>query len=121
MAAAAGITNVPKRCRRSFGLLFEITTTIHLKKLKLKTMLNIHYFASVRESLQRSEEQMELPETVKTVADLITHLAGNDVAFQQLQSSGNGLLVAVNQTVVDTSYTLSEDDEVAFFPPMTGG
>jgi len=31
------------------------------------------------------------------------------------------MLVAVNQTVVDKSYRLSENDEVAFFPPMTGG
>lgn len=84
-------------------------------------MLSIHYFASVRETLQRSDERLELPDTVATVADLVSHLAARDPGFERLQGSGSGLLVAVNQTVVDGSYTLSEDDEVAFFPPMTGG
>jgi molybdopterin synthase sulfur carrier subunit len=84
-------------------------------------MLNIHYFASVREALQKDQQQLAMPGSVSTVADLIQHLSANDPAFESLHQSANGLLVAVNQTVVDTSYKLSEDDEVAFFPPMTGG
>lgn len=84
-------------------------------------MLNIHYFASVREALKRDRQELAMPDSVSTVAELIEHLSAKDPAFKTLQQSSNGLLVAVNQTVVDNSYKLSEGDEVAFFPPMTGG
>ncbi|MCG8414274.1 MAG: molybdopterin converting factor subunit 1 [Pseudomonadales bacterium] len=84
-------------------------------------MIEIHYFASVREAMQRSKEQLALPESVTTVADLVSLLMQQDESFRSINQSGNPLLVAVNQTVVESSYKLSEDDEVAFFPPMTGG
>lgn len=84
-------------------------------------MLTIHYFASVREALDRAEETLELPAGIEDVAGLISLLAAQNPALQALDNSGNSLLVAVNQTVVDRSWKLSEDDEVAFFPPMTGG
>lgn len=84
-------------------------------------MLKIHYFASVREALDRTEESLELPAGVEDVAGLVSHLAAKNPALQALDNSSNALLVAVNQTVVDRSRKLSEDDEVAFFPPMTGG
>lgn len=84
-------------------------------------MIEIHYFASVREAMQRSKEQLTLPEGVSTVSDLIALLMQEDASFKSLNQGGNPLLVAVNQTVVEPSYKLSENDEVAFFPPMTGG
>lgn len=84
-------------------------------------MLTIHYFASVREALDRAEETLELPAGIEDVAGLVSHLAAQNPALQALDKSSNSLLVAVNQTVVDRSWKLSEDDEVAFFPPMTGG
>ena len=84
-------------------------------------MLHIHYFASVREALQKDSEQLALPGDVTTITDLIAYLSANDNKFKTLNESGNPLLVAINQTVVDASYKIGEDDEVAFFPPMTGG
>ncbi len=83
--------------------------------------LKIHYFASIREAVDKAEEQVHLPVGVATVADLQTYLAAQNAAFKSLYDSGARMLVAVNQTVVDGSYQLGEDDEVAFFPPMTGG
>jgi len=84
-------------------------------------MLTIHYFASIREALGRAEETLALPSGVDDVDGLVSHLSAQRPALQALDTSGNTLLVAVNQTVVDRSWKLSEDDEVAFFPPMTGG
>lgn len=83
--------------------------------------LKIQYFASVREALDRAEDRIQLPDAVVTVSDLQAHLAQQDSAFASLCESGRQLLVAVNQTIVDDSYQLGADDEVAFFPPMTGG
>jgi len=84
-------------------------------------VLSIHYFASVREALGQAEQRIERPKDVITVADLQAYLAGQNSAFKTLMDSSAQLMVAVNQTVVDGAYQLTEDDEVAFFPPMTGG
>ncbi len=84
-------------------------------------MLEIHYFASVRETMQRPVDEIPYSTDVATVADLVSVLSEKDATFKSLNESGNPLLVAVNQTVVDKTYQLSSGDEVAFFPPMTGG
>jgi len=84
-------------------------------------MLRIQYFASIRETLGRSDEELELPARVGSVQDLIDHLLSANPSFQRVFSAQNKVLAAVNQTVVDLDHPLSENDEVAFFPPMTGG
>ena len=84
-------------------------------------MLHIQYFASIRETLGSSEEELELPAKVGSVQDLIDHLLSVNPSFQKVFSAQNKVLAAVNQTVVDLDHPLSENDEVAFFPPMTGG
>jgi sulfur-carrier protein len=84
-------------------------------------MLNIHYFASFREAMNKAHDQLELPQNVSTVAELIEYLQTTDPAFKALLEADSKLLVAVNQTVVGPQQALSADDEVAFFPPMTGG
>ena len=84
-------------------------------------MLRIQYFASIRETLGRSDEELELPARVGSVQDLIDHLLSVNPSFQRVFSAQNKVLAAVNQTVVGLDHPLSENDEVAFFPPMTGG
>tara|TARA_B100001146_G_scaffold1266_1_gene1077 strand:- start:606 stop:860 length:255 start_codon:yes stop_codon:yes gene_type:complete len=84
-------------------------------------VLTIHYFASVREALGKANEQLEFPDDIVNVEGLMKYLGASNPAFQSLIESENKILVAVNQIVVDRNYVLSKNDEVAFFPPMTGG
>lgn len=84
-------------------------------------MLTIHYFASVREALGKANEQLEFPDDIVNVEGLMKYLGASNPAFQSLIESESKILVAVNQIVVDRNYMLSKNDEVAFFPPMTGG
>jgi molybdopterin synthase sulfur carrier subunit len=84
-------------------------------------VLTIHYFASVREALGKADEQLEFPDDIVNVGGLMKYLGAVNPAFQSLIASENKILVAVNQIVVDRNYVLSKNDEVAFFPPMTGG
>jgi len=91
-----------------------------------EAMLSIQYFASIREALDRNSEQLELPRDVTSVQMLIDHLLIANPHFEAVFSEssrgkGSKVLVAVNQTIVARNHRLSEHDEVAFFPPMTGG
>lgn len=83
-------------------------------------MLRIHYFASIREQLARASETMALPDGVSNVADLVDYLVGQDQTNAVLKDSRQ-VLVAVNQAISDRTHPLTGDEEVAFFPPVTGG
>ena len=83
--------------------------------------MKLVYFAWVRERMGRADEQLDKPEGVETVADLINWLQARDeqgaYAFEQAEI----IRAAINQEHVSHDMGLSDDDEVAFFPPMTGG
>lgn len=83
-------------------------------------MLTIQYFASIREALGQSSEQLPLPESVSTVAELTQHLALRGQHWMMLNDNTQ-VLIAINQRVADRSAILHGNEEVAFFPPMTGG
>ena len=84
-------------------------------------MLSVHYFASIREALGRSSESLELPATINDVQGLINFLVDRDPDGFSVLADNSKVLVAVDQAVVDREYQLQGDEEIAFFPPMTGG
>jgi molybdopterin synthase sulfur carrier subunit len=79
------------------------------------------YFASVRQTLGTGEEDIALPAGITTVADLAAHLAARGPAYAAIFAAPKALRAAVNQTHAGFDAPVSEGDEVAFFPPMTGG
>lgn len=83
-------------------------------------MLKLCYFASVREQLGTSEESISLPEQITTVAELSTLLAARGGPWAMLADE-KSVLIAVNQQVSARDHVLQGSEEVAFFPPMTGG
>jgi molybdopterin synthase sulfur carrier subunit len=84
-------------------------------------MVKIQYFASLRETLGTQGEELTLPAQVKDVAQLASYLRqGRSVEWAALEDPSR-VLIAVNQTIVERSHPLEGAEEVAFFPPMTGG
>jgi len=82
--------------------------------------ITILYFAWLRERTGTGIEQLVLPQGVSTVADLIAFLRGRDAAHDAAFASPL-VRAAVNQVFARPETPLSPGDEVAFFPPVTGG
>lgn len=83
------------------------------------TSVFIKYFASVREALGTSGEQIQT--TSSTVAALRNELIARGGAFGEALARTQLLRVALNHTMTEETALLSEGCEVAFFPPVTGG
>jgi molybdopterin synthase sulfur carrier subunit len=79
------------------------------------------YFASLRETLGLGREQLDLPGSVATAADLRVHLCARGGVWAKALAEGAAVRVAVDQSVALPATRLHEGAEVAFFPPVTGG
>jgi molybdopterin synthase sulfur carrier subunit len=83
--------------------------------------LKVLYFASVKERLGKGAEELDVPADVATVAGLRAHLGARGGAYAEVFGEKKLVKAAVNQDMVPFSAPLSAGDEVAFFPPVTGG
>lgn len=83
-------------------------------------MLKILYFAGLREALGQSSENMALPAGIGSVGQLHAHLVTRGGAWTALARTKN-LRVAVNHGMAAMDALVEDGDEVAFFPPVTGG
>ena len=81
--------------------------------------LRVLYFARLREHFGMAEESVELAGT--TAADLVTQLQARGGVWAEELAAGRAFRVAVNQDVVALDTALSDNAEVAIFPPVTGG
>lgn len=83
--------------------------------------VRVLFFAGLREQLGVAGEEIELPASVSTVGGLRTHLMGRGGAWQSALAEGKLLRTAVNQDMAKPAAPIKPGDEVAFFPPVTGG
>ena len=83
--------------------------------------VRILYFASLRENLGRDSEETDLPAGVASIAALRTHLRARGGAWADALAEGKLLRAAVNQDMAQPAAAIKAGDEVAFFPPVTGG
>jgi molybdopterin synthase sulfur carrier subunit len=84
-------------------------------------MIHILYFASLREQLDCPGETLDLPAGVTDLAALAAHLATRGGVWAGAFAGGRPLLMARNQEAARPDTPLADGDELAFFPPVTGG
>jgi molybdopterin synthase sulfur carrier subunit len=84
-------------------------------------MANILYFARLAETLALKGEDIDLPADCRTAADLVTLLRARGEPFANAFDGETQLLVAINQEMSAMTAEISNGDEIAFFPPVTGG
>ena len=85
------------------------------------TSVSIVYLARLREALGMAGERVELPADVTTAGALRSWLAARGGAFGRELAPGRAVRVAVNHDLATPATLLHAGDEVALFPPVTGG
>jgi len=83
--------------------------------------VRILFFASLRDRLGRRDEEALLPDEVRQVGDLKRWMSGRDASFAAMLGEGRAIRVAVNQEFARDEDPVAAGDEIAFFPPVTGG
>ena len=82
--------------------------------------IKVLYFASLRETLGYTHETLTLPTSIATLGDLRGHLARRGGVWEAL-GEGRNVRAAVNQEMAGPDRPVADHDEIAFFPPVTGG
>lgn len=83
--------------------------------------ISLKFFASVRETLGVADEIVTLPESVSTVGAVRAHLVARGGVWADALADTRPLRMAFNHVMCGPQTAISENGEVAFFPPVTGG
>jgi molybdopterin synthase sulfur carrier subunit len=83
--------------------------------------IELRYFASVREALNRAEETVDLPDGIATVGDVRAWLRVRGGIWAETLAEGRALRMACNHVMTGAGTRITDGCEVAFFPPVTGG
>ena len=84
-------------------------------------MVTVLYFARLREALGTGSEQIALPASGVDLATLQKTLESRGGAWAQAFGQSKSIRAAVNQEMASPDTPVKDGDEVAFFPPVTGG
>jgi len=83
-------------------------------------MIRILYFASLREQVGTGAEELPIDDS-RSIADLLNRLRARGGVWAEVLASERTILAAVNQEMAQPDAPVGDGDEVAFFPPVTGG
>jgi sulfur-carrier protein len=84
-------------------------------------VVTLLYFAGLREALGVSREELALEQGGTTVSALVEQLRNRDGRWNGAFAPGKSWRVAVNQEMANLATPIKSGDEIAFFPPVTGG
>ncbi|MFM9835929.1 MAG: molybdopterin converting factor subunit 1 [Methylophilaceae bacterium] len=83
--------------------------------------IKVLYFARIKEAVNYSTEDIALPNEVSTITALKNYLAQRGEVWANLFNGKQVIRAAINHELVQDLATIKAGDEVAFFPPVTGG
>ena len=83
--------------------------------------MKILYFSWIKDGIGKHQEEITLNENIKTVSQLIDFLIKIDQKYKEVFSDMSSIRFSKNMNVVNIDENISNNDEIAFFPPMTGG
>ncbi len=83
--------------------------------------MNILYFSWIKDKLGKSKENIIIDKNIRNVSDLINFLKDKDEKYQEVFKDIASIRVSINMETANIEDSININDEIAFFPPMTGG
>jgi len=83
-------------------------------------MIRVLYFASLRERVGTGAEELPVDHS-QSVADVLARLRARGGAWAEALAPERKVLIAINQAMAQPNAGIEDGDEIAFFPPVTGG
>ena len=83
--------------------------------------MRILYFSWIKDGIGKSQEDIELTENIKNISDLINFLSSINNDYNKVFNDLSSIRFSKNMNLVNINENIKNEDEIAFFPPMTGG
>ena len=83
--------------------------------------MKVLYFSWIKDKLGKNHEEVQVDDNIKTINDLITLLKRNNEDYEDVFKDTSSIKVSINMETATFEDSIHDNDEVAFFPPMTGG
>ena len=100
--------------------MYLVMTSPNRKRI-INPMITVLYFARLRETLGKSSERIALPAAVRDVEGVRALLVARGGEWEEELAPSRPVRAAVNQAMAQGDTRVADGDEVAFFPPVTGG
>ncbi len=83
--------------------------------------MKILYFSWIKDKVGKSEEYIDLDTEINNVNRLITFLKQRNSIYDEVFKDTSSIRVSINMETAKLDDKIKQGDEIAFFPPMTGG
>ena len=83
--------------------------------------MKVLYFSWIKDKLGKSYEEIQIKDNIKTINDLIELLKNTDETYKKVFEDTSSIMVSINMETASFENSIYNNDEIAFFPPMTGG
>ena len=83
--------------------------------------MKVLYFSWIKDKLGKSHEEIQIKDKINTINDLIILLKNTNETYKEVFEDTSSIKVSINMEIARFEDSIHDNDEIAFFPPMTGG